>query len=503
MPGRMGLEIERDRFDADDRKRFAARLCDSLQALEILLARPGFGEGPASLGAELELDLVDGDERPLLCNRQVLAATLDPRVTLELDRFNLELNTHPVPLAGAPFSALARELDDALRATARAAAIHGGRVVTIGILPTLTERDLRAPVLTDSPRYRALSAGIRQLRRDPFRVQIDGDDPLSLDVDDVTCEGANTSFQIHLRVAPAAFARTYNAAQLATGAALALAGNSPFFVGRRLWEETRIALFRQAVDDRRQAHEDDWRPARVSFGHGWVLKGAHELFAEAVALHTPLVPLCAEEDPLACVRAGGVPSLRELRLHHGTVWRWNRSVYDPVGGGHLRIELRALPAGPTVIDMMANAAFAVGLTLGLAPTADQLIHRITFGHARRNFYQAARFGLEAELLWPAEEPPSPRPLHARELLPRLLPVARRGLVDGGVDPDEADRLLTVVAARVAAGRTGARWQRQALEAARGALCPFAALLREYRAHSSEGRPVHEWPWPTASTLAGG
>jgi gamma-glutamyl:cysteine ligase YbdK (ATP-grasp superfamily) len=492
----MSLEIPRHDFSDADHVRFAARLEESLEALAILLARPGFGVGPTTLGAELELSLVDGGGRPLPVNRTVLAETVDQRISLEIDRFNLEVNARPVGCAGRPFTALADELSDALTAIARAAAPHGGRPIVIGILPTLVASDLQPGMLTDSHRYRALSAAIRRLRHAPFHIRIDGQDPLDVQCTDVTFEGANTSLQIHLRVAPADFAATLNAAQIATAPVLAAAGNSPLLLGHRLWEETRVALFRQAVDERVAATEEDWRPARVSFGHGWVRRGAFELFAESVALHPPLLPPMASQAPLACVRSGGTPALEELRLHHGTVWRWNRAVYDPADGGHLRIELRALPAGPSVRDMAANAAFLVGLTLALAPDADHLVSALTFGQARRNFYEAARHGLDAELLWPSLRPPSPRLVRAAQLVGQLLPLAHGALVRIGVEDAEATALLDLIAARVAERRTGARWQREAFARLDREL-PRPDALRElvmrYLEHSSAGRPVHEWP----------
>jgi hypothetical protein len=317
-------------------------------------------------------------------------------------------------------------------------------------------------------------------------------DQLDVEADDLTLEGANTSLQLHLRVPPAAFARTYNAAQIASAVALAVSVNSPTFLGRRLWDETRIALFRQAVDDR--ATDDDWRAARVSFGHGWVREGIVELFEESIAMHAPLLPVVGTEAPLACLRAGGIPRLDELALHNGTVWRWNRPVYDCAGGGHLRIEFRALPAGPTLLDMMASAAFLCGLTVGLAPDCDTLVHRIAFGQARRNFYQAARHGMEAELLWPSAEAPSPRPTTIHALFPRLLPIARSGLAEIGVADAEIGRLLDVIAARVERRITGAVWQRAMLERLGGiSLESCERMLLRYATLSDEGRPLHAWP----------
>jgi gamma-glutamyl:cysteine ligase YbdK (ATP-grasp superfamily) len=491
----MGFDIDREEFVEEDYRRFDARLRECLDALRQVLQRPGFGVGPPSLGAEVELDLVDAEGAPYPVNREVLADTVDPRVALEVDRFNLEINTCPVDMRGRPFTALAAEIDDALSEVRRAAALHGARVITIGTLPTLTEAGLTPEALTDRPRFRALSAGIRRIRRAPFALHIEGTDALHVSTDDVAFEGANTSFQIHLRVDPADFARSYNAAQIATGPVLAASGNSPLFLGRRLWEETRVALFRQSVDDRLSPLEDDWRVARVSFGHGWLREGVHELMAETVALHEPLIPILDAEDPLASVRAGGTPRLTELRLHNGTVWRWNRAVYDVASGGHLRIELRALPAGPTVPDMIANAAFFVGLTLALKEEMPDLLLGLTFGRARRNFYQAARFGLDAQLLWQLAPDRRVEPIHARALVKNVLPLAASGLVNAGVEPEEAHRWLTIVAERVASGRTGARWQREVFEQNLDRWGPeraSAAVVTAYLEAAQSGRPVHCW-----------
>jgi hypothetical protein len=433
----VGIEIPRVDFDESDRQRFIGRLRDSLAALEQLLAQRGFGVGPTSIGAELELALIDHCARPALVNAAVLRETSDDRLTLEVDQFNLEINATPLALAGRPFTALVAGLESALTEARRAGALHGARPIAIGILPTLVESDLTPAALTPANRYHALSHGIRRLRREPFRMRIEGDDVLEVSADDVVYEGANTSFQLHLRTPPAEFGQLYNAAQVASGVALAVAGNSPLFLGRRLWEETRIALFRQSVDDRVDALDDDWRPSRVTFGHGWVRQGAYELFAESVGLHEVLLPVCGEENPLLALATGRVPSLAELRLHCGTVWSWNRPVYDPTGGGHLRIELRSLPAGPTVVDMAANAAFLLGLVLGLAPEIERLLSCFTFTHARRNFYEAARRGLAATMLWPRTPGHRAEPLSARELVERLLPVAAAGLRSHGVQSDEA------------------------------------------------------------------
>lgn len=492
----MGIEIDTADFAPADFQRFRERLPQQVEALERLLARPGFGVGPRTIGAELELVLVDADGDPLPISLDVLRDIDDPAVTPELARFEIELATAPVALAGRPFAALEADVARVRGVIDRAAAARGARTGAFGILPTLRRGDLTAHAITDLPRYRALTAGLRRLRQAPFRIHIDGEDALDVMSDDAAMEGANTAFQIHLRVTPEEFAHTFNAALIATAPVLAAAGNSPTFLGHRLWEETRVALFTQAGDVRPADAGDDWEPpARINCGTGWMRDGAVEQFRESVALHDPLLPVLADEDARAVVDAGGVPALAELRLHHGTVWYWNRAVFDPSGDGHLRIELRALPAGPTNADMLANAAMLLGLTLDLARDVGALLPAFPFACAERNFFRAARDGLAAELLWPRDPSSSPEPVAAKTLLPALIARARRGLADAGVDADEIARHLDVFAARVDSGQTGARWLRRALAAAAPVHGPRAAnvAVNRYLDHAATNAPVHTWP----------
>jgi gamma-glutamyl:cysteine ligase YbdK (ATP-grasp superfamily) len=493
----MGIEIDRERFDDADYARFTGRLEHCLEALDQLLRRPGFGVGPVTIGAELELFLIDEQGRPLLKNQAVLEDAGDPRLTLELDRFNLEVNPSPLPLAGQPLTGLERELEAALRSVRATARSHGGRVTMIGILPTLRDEDLQREAITDAPRYRALDWSLRRVRAEPFEIEIHGRDPEPLRVvrDTIVMEGANTSFQVHLRVDPDRYVPTFNAVQLATAPVLAAAGNSPLFLGKLLWEETRIALFEQAADDRDTPGRQRL-VSRVAFGTDWLRSSVLDLFEESVRHHEPLLPLVGDQDPLLALAEDGVPRLDELRLHQGTVWRWNRAIYDSGYGGHLRIEMRPLPAGPTVTDMLANAAFLLGLSLALAPDAGTWTRQLLFARAHANFYQAARLGLEAELEWPLEPDGRPGRLPAGELVQRLLPEARRGLEQAGVDRQESDRLLRVVEERVASGQTGAVWQRRtlaALEGRTGREEALGRLLERYLELQGTGDPVHTWP----------
>ena len=495
----MGRAVERDEFDEEEYILFEERLQQSIAALELLLVRPGFGKGPTTLGAELEVSIVDDSYQALPVNRQALAQNLDSHIQLELDRFNLEFNLDPVPAVDSPFSQIESQLKQAIDRLNRLVSPLGGRVVPIGILPTLTVDDLQADALTDIPRFRALNAGIRRLRQRSFDVEIDGPEPLLLNCETVSLEGANTSYQIHLRVNPDDFADMFNAAQLATPIVLSVAANSPTYVGHILWDETRVALFKKAIDDRLPNPMDWRRAARVPFGHGWIRKNALENFSESVALHPCILPLMSEQDPITTIEQGKVPSLQELRLHQGTVWQWNRAIYDPALGGHLRIEMRALPGGPTPTDMAANTALLVGLTYGLHEDIDRLLPRFPFKYADYNFYRSAQHGLDATLLWPtAACGSSPREIEAKQLILDMLPVAEKGLGGLGVSQVEIERMLEVISERVRRGISGARWQRHVLMQLdqqmprREALSQLLAL---YLQHAGTGKPVSEWPLP--------
>lgn len=473
------------------------RLDQCLAALDVLLDQPEFGVGPATLGAELELFLIDDDGHPLARNSEVHERVDDERLTLEVTRFNVEGNLTPLALAGTPFTDMRAEMDEIVGRVATAAATLNGRPVAIGILPTLTSEDLGAAAVTDELRYRALDHRLRVLRDQPYRIDIAGREHLLAEASDVSLEGANTSFQLHLRVAPVDFVDLYNATQIATGPVLAVSGNSPFFLGHHLWDETRIALFQQSVDHRDEM-ERRTIPARVSFGSRWLERSAMEMFADAVRTHEPLLPILSDEDPATAVHVGKIPGLDELRMHLGSVWTWNRAVYDPNAGGHLRIELRALASGPTTVDMAANAAFLLGLSLALAEDASTWTRVLSFDQARANFYDAARDGLDAVLVSPFSRA-GVEHVPARDLALRLLEPARNALTDAGVEAADVDGLFAVLEGRIASGRTGAQWQRMvtaSLEPRLGRRRALAAMTRRYADAMASGDPVHTWPQPT-------
>lgn len=489
----MGIEIDRTEFSAADYARFREALERNLSELAAVMARPDFGRGEGSLGAELEMYIVDDQGRPLHRNQEVLSAAADPQLTLELNRYNLEYNLSPYRVSQRPFAATEAEITDRLAYLRTVAESFGGRIVPIGILPTLRQSDFGPHCITDRRRYHALVRQLLLRRGDSFRIDIRGADSLQLDMSDITLEGANTSFQVHYRVAPQAYADTFNALQLATPLALAIAANSPTLFGHELWQETRIPLFKQSIDTRQLDRYGLNEPARVNFGQGWVRRDALELFTEVVRIYPPLLPLCSDQ---ASRVGGAAPALSELRLHQSTVWLWNRPVYDDADGGHLRIEMRALPAGPTAVDMVANAAFLIGLAEGLRPDIATLLPAMPFRVAEYNFYRAAQYGLDARLVWPETGQSGYREQSAQSLLAELLPVASAGLASIGIGADEADLYLSVIERRVASGQTGAMWQRRRVAALRSRMSldeSLLTMLGEFMQYSERNLPVAEWP----------
>lgn len=490
----MGLEIDHTEFTDKDFKTFSSRLRANLQALEILLARPGFGEGDLSFGAELELYIIDNEGHPPHVNQEIRQQLNDPQLTLELNRYNLEYNFSPSLLKNRCFKATQDEAQAAIDKINACAAQWDGKVIPIGILPTLQQSDTGYHAMTPLERFKALTNALTEIRGGPFTIAIEGEETLQLAMDDVTLEGANTSFQVHLRVPPAEFSDFYNAVQLVTPLVVALAANSPTLFGHRLWKETRIPLFKQSIDSR---PKDSLHPipARVNFGTNWIRDGALELFAEAALLYRPILPDCDSEDSVAIAREGGTPSLHELRLHQGSIWWWNRPVYDPADGGHLRIEMRSLPAGPSLVDMLANAALAIGLAKCMQAGIRELLPAIPFNYCTANFYRAAQKGLEAELFWPSLQQSQPEYFAVPDILKKLLPALPEHLAGMGFVEDDFMPLLQVIEERLANRQTGAQWQLNKLAELRKDMHKRDALtemLKQYSRNSAANIPVARW-----------
>ncbi len=472
----MGQEIGTPDFTPDDLAEFRHRLEQETRLLASWLTAGALPAGPKVGGFELEAWLVGPDLRPLPRAPALLARLADPLVVPELATFNLEFNGTPQILAGKALSIMAAELDRTWGHAQTVAGGLGARLAMVGILPTVRPEDLILDHMTPRNRYRILNAQLGALRgHQPLRLDIQGRDRLVLTREDVMAESATTSFQIHLRVSPPEAARVYNLSKLLSAPLVAVGANSPYLFGRDLWRETRIPLFEQTC-----AMGESGLRERVSFGLGYVQASILECFAANLAAYPVILPELHDEPP---------ERLAHLRLHNGTIWRWNRPLigFDPDGSPHLRIEQRVVPAGPTVPDLIATAALYFGAIQDLLGEADPSGALIPFPVAQSNFYAAARLGLEAELHWLDGRRATARTILTRDLLPR----ARRGLRDLGIDDDEIEAWIGIIAARLRAGRTGADWQRAWVE--RHPDQDMAGLLHAYLDQQQSGRPLHEWP----------
>jgi CBS domain-containing protein len=478
--------------DPADRRRFTRAILADLHALERMLREERFETGVRRIGAEQELFLVDGDWSPKGGAIPLLDKLSDPHFTTELGRFQLEANCDPQLFGGDGLSRLEAQLEALIEKTRLAAAELGMHPVLTGILPTMRKSDLGMDNMVDNPRYLALSKAMAQLRGGAFEFSIKGLDELIIKHDSVMLEACNSSFQFHLQVEPAEFARMYNIAQLLAGPVMAISANSPLLFGRRLWSETRIALFKQSVDTRTHTHHLRQSEARVSFGTKWIKSSVLEIFREDIARFRTLVGGVLDEDPMARLDRGEAPALKALRLHNSTIYRWNRACYGVVDGrAHLRIENRVMPAGPSIRDEVANGAFWVGLMAELGAQDDDITRRIDFDQAGANFYSAAMEGLGAHFVWlDGERTPADR-----LVLDKLLPLAESGLRRQGVLDADIRRYLETVESRVRTGRTGARWQLDSWNALKDKATAGErsnAIVAAMVQRQATGRPVAEW-----------
>ena len=457
----MGEQDVDQAIDEQQQRAFMKALLDDLRALELMLEGDVMESGVRRIGSEQEMFLVDSDLGPAPVAEEVLARVNDERFVAEIARFNLEANLTPHLLGGRCFRLMEEELSEVLRLTREGARACGADVLLGGILPTLALSDLGMENITPRPRYHELNRVIGELRGGTFSAYIKGRDELHIKHDNILLVSCSASFQIHLQVNPHEFAAQYNLAQAITAPVLAAAVNSPLLFGRRLWQETRVALFQHSNDSRTSAQQARSQPPRVGFGEGWLKDSVIELFREQIARFRVIMTNRPDEDPLAVLARGDVPSLSALRLHNGAIWPWNRACYGvSEGRPHLRIENRALPSGPTVLDEVANAAFFTGLMTALPGEYGEVSERMAFDDARANFFAAARYGLKAQLTWVDGE----RYIAAALILDRLLPLAREGLRQSGIDDADIERYLGTLEERVRSGQTGAQWMLQSLEA---------------------------------------
>jgi len=489
----MGDKAVTCRYDETEMRQFTLGVLNDLQALELMLEGGVFEEDARRIGAEQEMFLVDSSMHPAGVALEVINEAGDDRLTTEIGRFNLEANLTPLDLRGNCFRAMEKELCEILATVKRAAAKYGAAPVLAGILPTIQTSDLTDKNLTPHPRYDEINRVVTELHGENRVIQIKGIDELSLVQQDTFIEFSNTSFQVHLQTGIKNFVRDYNWAQAVAAPVLASAVNSPLLLNHRLWHETRLALFQHATDTRSLAHKERNQPSRVNFGDRWVQDSIIEVLREDAIRFRILLTQAVDENSLDVLSKGGIPGLSAWRLHNGTIWRWNRPCYGITDGRPgLRIEARYLPAGPSIPDQMANAAFFLGLMSELPEEFGDIARRMSFDDAKNNFFNVGRYGLNGQIR--GLDGKSRRV--GRLILEELLPRARRGLERAKVDEGDIERLLGIIRHRVKREKTGARWMLDSLTAMDSAAKPnvkMRSLTAAMKKNQQSGRPVHEWP----------
>lgn len=489
----MGEQKVNTKSPPEHLRSFINHLLTDLRALRSMIADDRIESGVRRIGAEQELFLVNPAWRPAPVALEVLDKIGDPHFTNEIALFNLEVNLDPLTFGGDCLSEMESKLNDFISKAREAANSCEADLLLTGILPTIRKSDLELSNMTPKPRYAALNEALKGMRGGDYEFKIKGADELIINHDTWMLEACCTSFQIHFQVGADEFANLYNTAQAASAPVLAAAANSPLLFGRRLWKETRIPLFEQAIDTRNTGYHLRERSPRVSFGTRWVKESVVELFEEDISRFRVILGAEVTEDPFAMLSQGLTPQLDALRIYNSTVWRWTRACYGVTDGRpHLRIEARPFPSGPTVIDEVANAAFFFGLMSGLSNEHREIANVMEFDDAKANFLAASQLGLDAQFTWVGG-----KVIPARELICReLLPIAREGLNRAGILQSDIDRYLNVIQERVESERTGSQWLLSSLtELKKGRTKDEAltSLVATSIKQQQKGRPVHEWP----------
>ncbi|NOT12155.1 MAG: glutamate--cysteine ligase [Methylococcaceae bacterium] len=475
----MGQEISLTHFDDNDFKRFHQKLEQETLLLGKLIAQKACSTRDPVAGFEIEAWLVDKTMRPAPVNKHFLATLNDPLASAELAKFNIELNCNPIPLTGDVFSHLLQQLQTTWNNACQHAQTLDHHLVMIGILPTLKQQDLHLGNMSDMHRYRALNEQILHSRGKPIHIDISGTEHLKIDHHDVMLEAATTSFQTHIQLPLQIAHHFYNASIIASAPMVALCANSPFLFGKELWHESRIPLFEQAIETGGYEGAAQGPIKRVSFGSDYARHSIIECFQENL-LHFPIL--------LPVDQNSAADTLSHLRLHNGTIWRWNRPLvgFDDDGTPHIRVEHRTPAAGPSALDAIANAAFYYGLAWNICAEIIEKGLPLPFAQAKDNFYQAARYGLDAHIVWFDGSSHRLQQLLQSELLPR----AMAGLKSLGVSDADCDGYLGIIRHRIVNKQNGCCWQRQYSHEHDHDL---TEMTRAYLKHQNSGKPVSEWP----------
>ena len=428
------------------------------------------------LGSELELCLADADGHPSKNNIEIIEATGNPLFTSELAKFNMEINGNPFPYETSVFNRVEADLNDLFQQAEACAHKFDTQIGMFGVFPSVTPEHLNPDgYMTELHRYDQLNQQLLNMRGQSIRLHLEGDDILKIEKDDVMLEALATSLQIHLQVPFDEIVPTYHAGLWSSMLVLGATANSPLVLGKCCWQESRIGIFKQAVDTRNPQEIEDHIIPRVHLGKRYI-DSLLDLFEDNF-YYSPILPEVLDRP---------VEDLHHLSLHNGTIWRWVRPIIarNSAGEYHLRLELRVAPSGPTLIDTLANIVFYVGLTEGLKSQGDALT-AVPYESLETDFYRAARKGLNAEVHWIDGEV---LPLK-QVLLERALPLARSYFTKAGIE--DTDRWLDVIKARVEREATGSRWilrhWKQFGDSAR--------LVCDYIEQARTNQPVHLWQDP--------
>ncbi len=483
---------------------FTTHLLKDVQAVEYMLKNDWFESDIVRIGAEQEMCLVHNNTyKPACINMEVLDQLHDsPWCVTELAKFNLEVNLQPRTFVGDALSLMEAETREYLAKIQHILNGMDAQIVLTGILPTLRKFDLELHNLTPKERYFALMEAINSnLLKNAIELRLDGIDELHISHDSPLLEACNTSFQVHLQVTPQNFAQMYNISQTLAAPVIAMAANSPIVFGKRLWHESRIALFQQSLDTRASHDHMRERSPRVNFGKGWVNSSPLEIYKEDISRFRVLLGGEVDEDAIEAIQAGRVPKLRALQVHNSTVYRWNRPCYgiSPNGKPHLRIENRVLPAGPTVVDEMANAAFWLGAMIGMADEYGDIRKHLSYEDIRDNFDKSAKFGIDTKFNWTKDSKISATDLVSKE----LLPLARQGLEKQNIDKKDIDKYLDIIEGRCEKQMNGARWMLRTYTklmqetTSDEALTVMTAAIAQ---NQQKSMPVHTWELPKLQDL---
>lgn len=481
---------------------FVKNLLQDVQAFEYMLENDWFEDDVTRIGAEQEMCLVDSAFKPALKAMEVLERMQEHKwVETELAKFNLECNLNPRVFEGKSLSLMEAELKGYLNLIKEKANEIDTEILLTGILPTLRKSDLAFENLTPKKRYKALMTALRDMRGTDYDLRIEGIDELLIKHDSPLLEACNTSFQVHLQIAPKDFAKMYNIAQAITAPVMAIAANSPILFKKRLWHESRIALFQQSIDTRNSYYHLRDRSPRVTFGNDWLKESILEIYKEDIMRFRVLIASDIQENALEEIQNGRVPRLRALNVHNSTVYRWNRPCFGISENGkpHLRIENRVFAAGPTVMDEMANAAFWLGLMAEIPHQYADIRQHMEFEDARDNFTKAAKFGIDSKFTWLKDKKISAVDL----ILKELIPTAKAGLERQNIDSADIDNYLGLIEERAKKHTNGARWMLRTYSKFAKQTTKDEAIVALTNAivkNQVSGQPVHEWEIPELTDL---